>query len=321
MTEIQSPPDLGPVPDGVGRFTYPGYPNQISPAQRQWIENNHLANDRLTYLRQCSDKTHAPSTWGYTIYSACSGTTSNDRFADGLRRLEDWIRWRMQATRFVAGPESMIQRETDYGPLDGYPQPADELAKRFWLEVIHDYPDKATVRAGLDAEEGEEDFTAVGEAFLDWVGKNGKETENLYVRNDHCLIVDEKSLQTLENLPASIPALAFDELQTTSKVLRDAWVWLLDREYFTNFLEHGPEIPHGFPNERPWSPWIRLRLVSLGSLWFDRPEQRLGKWQNVIQRDKQKFDRVSWWNSYPYTMNDSLRRRREAEKKTIQEAQ
>lgn len=103
-------------------------------------------------------------------------------------------------------------------PAPDTPHDTDELARRFWTEVVEDYRDRDAVRCGLEVEEGLEDFSSIGRAFITWVRDNGKNIDQLehddfdadepelYVRNDHCLIIDERALAALETLPESPPA-------------------------------------------------------------------------------------------------------------------
>jgi hypothetical protein len=173
--------------------------------------------------------------------------------------------------RYRGFSESEVNEHPEQLPTSGEPHPSDELARRFYLEVIEDYPNRDQVRAGLNVEEGDENFTPVGAAFLDWVDENALDVDDLYVRNDHCLVIDERSLVSLEALPDVPPvspqtaAEERDLLLITGK----AWVWLVDRKATLDEEAGEPPARLGWmePDHPSFRPWCRIHLVNLVDLW------------------------------------------------------
>jgi hypothetical protein len=188
----------------------------------------------LRYLNESHNQTHAPYTWGFTIYRATK--CSDERFAAAVNRLEAWMRWRVRQSRFdffnTPTPEASE-------PLEGVSRATDEIAQRLWNEIIEEYPESASVCTNTDVLDGEEDFSAVGRAFSAWASSQDKDTESGYTRNDQCLVIDDKALRLLETLPETPPEVKRrdpngddgDDGVTLFQLLRNTWVWLLDRVY------------------------------------------------------------------------------------------
>jgi hypothetical protein len=266
-----------------------------------------------------------PYTWGFVLYRACFGGEFDQRFASAVKKLDSWTRYLAQQRRYAGlQPKDKDDPACDPTAPDGKTIPSMDLAKRFKLDIIEDYPDGTeSVSAGFEVDDGDEDFMAVGKAFLDWVDENAVDTSNLYVRNDHCLIIDERSLVTLEALPDTVPKPGpiklvggGCDLYFTESPQKDAWVWILDREYYDKYAEAGKQAPHVIPlppyshlKERRFDPWVRIRIDKLMRVWWYRPDgYEPGSWQSCIARDRDKFDRVNWWEGAPApTTNDSIR--------------
>jgi hypothetical protein len=125
--------------------------------------------------------------------------------------------------------------EAKFGPL--------ELAARFQFDIVHEIPDEdRDLHTGLDVPDGEDDFLPVGAAFVNWRNENVNDPDP-YTPNEHCIIVDEKSLAALEALPEQTPEpgptdLMNSEVSLTSDCeAKKVWVWILNREYYLCFFE------------------------------------------------------------------------------------
>lgn len=86
--------------------------------------------------------------------------------------------------------------------------------------------------------------------------------DDLYVRFDHCLIIDERAVAALEMLPDNPsevkPRLFRDRMAMHDTCRTDeAWVWLLDRKTMQD-QEDGklPSRPRWMePGHPPFPPW------------------------------------------------------------------
>jgi len=247
-----------------------------------------------------------PYTWGFTLYSAHLLPHAKERFQRGIAKLDRWLRYRAMQRRFTDLDPNGDYTQLDARPIDDKILPSHDLARRFKFDVIDEYPAMETVVAGCKTEDGDEDFMAIGQHFTQWVEEHALNTLDQYVRNDHCLIVDEKSLRTLEALPDQTPPPGPVEDDGNGCFLRSqpkgAWVWMLDREYFQKYARAQASDgsvrlpPYDHPDERRFEPWLRIYLCDLERVWFFRP---LGfspsGWGSVVERDRQKFDQVNWW--------------------------
>ncbi|CAG9950053.1 unnamed protein product [Clonostachys rosea f. rosea IK726] len=308
-------PDPGPFPEELLRPQGPPYRTDYDSALAFEIAEAEYS------MREDCDRV------GFTLYRAYFGPRTDERFPDAVRRLDAWVRHFVLSDRY-RGLDADTREECRLldSRLDPQrPLPSRELAKRFHLEVIEDYPGKEHIVAGHATEDGEEDFSSVGEAFTKWVTEHVVTQDDLYVRNDHCLIVDEKALEALERLPRSTPEPGPEPANAPQAKLlyghnSGAWVWMLDQEYIHTFTHSGPEhiwIRDTFgggpryTDGLPASPWIRIMPSSIPEVWFHRPRGFTpSNWTAVIQRDKQKFDKISWWNPVPSAVNEVYSRKR-----------
>ena len=132
------------------------------------------------------------------------------------------------------------------------------------------------------------------------------DASNLYVRDDYCIIVDEESLVTLEALSGKTPdpgpcELVSEDGGFMESPQDEAWVWILDRDYYEEFVvaaQHPPSEarlpPHGITGERRFDPWARIYISDLILLWFHRPYGYYPSDRGSrIARDKEKFDKVN----------------------------
>ncbi|KAJ4292877.1 putative serine/threonine-protein kinase iks1 [Collariella sp. IMI 366227] len=90
----------------------------------------HLLQEYVNY------STYIPYGWGYTIYRAAFGPESDGRFAAGVKRLEDWLRFIVLQSCYDAfGKRTDLPSnpDTDLNTL---------LAERLYNEVIQDYSNK-----------------------------------------------------------------------------------------------------------------------------------------------------------------------------------
>jgi hypothetical protein len=260
----------------------------------------------LRFLPDWQHNTPVPNGWGFTIYRAAFGPGSDERFAMGVKRLEDWLRYCVRQSRYDA-----FGRRTDT-PLDPDTDLTNTMAERLWNEVMEDYPGKEKVRtaaATAAGDEGREDFGPVGRAFVRWAEELGVDLSRRNVRYDHCLILDEAALETLEGLPADVPEvrpLPAPELGYLNPIKHGAakaWVWILDRE---SMQAREAGAPRQSPEDM-YPPWIRIRLPDLRTLWFWRPQELVpDSWSGVWGEDYVRHGGVSWWGESARTKNEML---------------
>lgn len=236
-----------------------------------------------------------PYTWGFTLYKA---SAADERFTQGVEKLNRWLRYLARQTRYAGlDPDNKEYLELDARPTNGKIWPSRDFARRFKLEIVHDYPEKDTVVAGSEVSDGDEDFMAIGSHFRAWVDEHGLDTSDLYVRNDHSLIVDDKALCTLETLPEQPPphgptAMVSEDGGFLEGPQAVAWVWMLDREYYGRYLQGENLPPYHHPDEKRFQPWVRIYISDLLRVWFYRPRgMSPGPWDCVVERDQDKLMR------------------------------
>jgi hypothetical protein len=309
---------LGPIPD---HLIHPSYPDN---QEKQAVEGARQVRANFDFLQTTTNNPSAPYVWGFTIYRAVFGPGSNERFTAGLSRLEDWIRWSVRQSRYE---EDWIlwNRCPATVPPTGAWDPTDAMAQRMWNEVVEDYPDRDKVRSGEGTEAGDDDFEPIGRAFIAWVESTGVDPLHLLVRYDHCLIIEELSLQAIERLPAEVPEVkprpfenptTREEQQELTKLLDSIWVWMLDRETMARHLE-GDTRPR-LPPESVCGyrisyipPWLRLRLSDVYSLWFRRSRNmETPSWDSKCEQDAVQYDKVFWWNPLASVIKEARARGR-----------
>ncbi|KAK4129552.1 hypothetical protein N657DRAFT_677153 [Parathielavia appendiculata] len=188
------------------------FDNDVSPLQPQILSSNfpiklqvrrlrnqHGSNLRLLWEYE-THNTYILNGWGFTIYRAAFGPGFDERFAAGLKRLENWLRFIVRQSRYDA-----FGKRQDL-PSDPDSDAAALLAERLWNEVVEEYPDKEKNISG--GEEGSEDFAPVGKAFIRWANELGKDLSQRNARYHHCLVLDETALNsTLEGSLEKVPEL------------------------------------------------------------------------------------------------------------------
>jgi len=236
---------------------------------------------------------------------------SDERFTRALQRLTNWIKWLVRASRYIEeGVRDLFPGDVISPLLPAIDDPTDHIADRLVNEVIEFTPGDGECDGNIVATgpEGEEDFSAVGRRFSDWVaslGVNLSQSRN-NARYDHCLIIDEKALKSLELLPEDMPPLEHRKIQSLYRApvaasFRKSWVWVLDRKANEALLADKWE-----ESEHP--PWLRLRVFSFMTLWFERAKGTIPlDWLELREEDKDRWETVGWWNSQAVTVNGVLR--------------
>ncbi|KAL6802469.1 hypothetical protein GGI42DRAFT_324531 [Trichoderma sp. SZMC 28013] len=198
-------------------------------------------------------------------------------------------------------------------PAPGEPDVTDEVAARMWNEVVEEYPDAQEI---ITEPEGSEDFSPIGRDFAARVesfdidtGPQDEKDRRRNTRYETCLIIDGRVLELLEGLPEDTPPVvplprSSPESQQAKQILRDNWVWILDRETAID-REEG--------DEQEFPPWIRIRLRSLRYFFFLSASGYVTKdWQSLVEEDKHNWDAVRWWNTIACTCNEVRRASRAA---------
>ncbi|UKZ96767.1 uncharacterized protein TrAFT101_011544 [Trichoderma asperellum] len=308
MSSSRTQPIFEPIFEPISQDpTVLVYPDKPSKSH---IEAHRSIRNDLRALKQEEFDPRVPYGWGFFIYRAVFGDGTDARFAEGLNRLENWLRWEVRSSRY----NSICEAETwekfpDYMPAPGEPDITDEVAARMWNEVVEEYPDAQEI---ITEPEGNEDFSPIGRDFAARVESfdinTGPQDEDDCRRNtryETCLIIDKRVLEILEGLPADTPpvvplSMSSPESQKAARqILWDNWVWILDRETAIDREE-------GDVQEFP--PWIRIRLGSLRFLFFQSAFGYVTtNWQRLVEEDKKNWDIVRWWNSVATTCNEVRR--------------
>jgi hypothetical protein len=247
-----------------------------------------------------------PYGWGFFIYRAVFGEGADARFAEGLNRLEKWLRWEARDSRYRNEDADIWKNYPDYMPTPGERDITDEIAERMWNEVVEEYPDAHEI---ITEPEGSEDFSPIGRDFASRVesfdldtGPEDEDDNRANTRYETCLIIDEKVLQILEALSAdSLPVIPRDKSETKEAIggLRERWIWILDRE--TSIDKEDGDVEE-FP------PWIRISLIQLRYLFFMRARGKVPyNWQGLVMEDTKHWDTVRWWMPMARSYNESSR--------------
>ncbi|RFU82009.1 hypothetical protein TARUN_191 [Trichoderma arundinaceum] len=306
MSSSRIQPNFEPISRDLINPVYPDNPS------KSFIERNRPIRHDLEAIQPEKFDPRVPYGWGFFIYRAIFGDGTDARFAEGLNRLEKWLRWEARNSRY-SSEAARWEEHPDFMPAPGEPDVTDEIAERLWNEVIEEYPDAQEI---VTEPEGSEDFSPIGRDFADRVesfnintGPQDEDDRRRNTRYETCLIIDGRVLEMLEKLPADTPPVvplptSSPESQQAAQILWDNWVWILDRESAID-REEG--------DEQEFPPWIRIRLTSLRFFFF---ESAFGyvttDWQSLVEEDKKKWDTVRWWNSVARTFNEVRRASRAA---------
>ncbi|KAL7907780.1 hypothetical protein GGI35DRAFT_67314 [Trichoderma velutinum] len=313
MSLSRTQPIFEPISRNLIDPVYPGNPS------KSLIERGRSIRGDLEAIQPEEFDPRVPYGWGFFIYRAVFGDGTNARFAEGLNRLEKWLRWEVRNSRYTSmGEAESWEKHPDCMPAPGEHDVTDEVAARIWNEVVEEYPDALEI---ITEPEGSEDFSPIGRDFAARVesfdintGPQYEEDRRRNTRYETCLIIDGRVLEMLEGLPADTPPVvplprSSPESRQAAQVLRDNWVWILDRETAIDRQE-------GDVQEFP--PWIRIRLRSLRFLFFRSAcGDILNVWQRLVEEDKKNWDTVRWWNSVGPVCNEVRRASRAASSNTV----
>jgi hypothetical protein len=306
-----------PIFEPISRdLTDPVYSDKLS---KSLIERGRPIRDDLEAISPEEFDPRVPYGWGFFIYRAVFGDGTDARFAEGLTRLEKWLRWEVRDSRYSGFDEAAIWKEhPEYMPAPGEPDVTDEVAARMWNEVIEEYPDAEEI---ITAPEGSEDFSPIGRDFAARVesfdintGPQDEKDRRRNTRYETCLIIDGRVLEMLEGLPAATPSVvplptSSPESQQAKQILHENWVWILDRE---------TAIDREMGDVQEFPPWIRIRLDSLRFFFFRSALGYVTKdWQSLVEEDKTNWDTVRWWNTLARSSNEIRRASRAASSNTF----
>ncbi|KAK8030536.1 hypothetical protein PG990_000270 [Apiospora arundinis] len=219
---------------------------RFTDQDRDSFAEARIVEDDIALLNRPTFSPHVPYSWGFTIYRDVPlGQEQDVRFTKGVRRLNEWMRWKIRSCRYTDEDLTRYESRPERMPQPQEHDRWDDVADRLWNEVVEEYPNVDRVGTTVL---GGEDFTPVGEAFVAWVaGVEGLDTSRRNARYDLCLIIDETVLQMLVDLPAETPPLEAPVLkpklryaepplatqqpgqQKAHDLCRDTWVWMLDR--------------------------------------------------------------------------------------------
>lgn len=291
-------PKLPPLSEGSVKPSFPNDP------LRQKLEGRRTSWSSLALLADTSFNSYVPYGWGFTIYRIRFAGDSDERFTRALQRLTTWIKWLVRASRYIEeGVRDLFPGDVIAPLPPAIDDPTDHIADRLVNEVI-----EFTPRDGDSEPEGEEDFSAVGRTFSDWVASldvDFSQSRN-NARYDHCLIIDEKALKSLELLPEDMPPLEHRKIQSPYRApvvanFHNSWVWVLDRKANEALLE-------GEWEEAEHPPWLRLRISLIMTLWFERAKGTIPlDWLELREEDKHNWETVGWWNPQAIIANGVLR--------------
>lgn len=279
----------------------PSFPDD---PQREQLEQRRPSWSSLALLADPVFNSYVPYAWGFTIYRVPFAGDSDERFTQALQRLTQWIKWLVRASRYSEeGTRDMFPGDVTAPIPPATDDPTDHLADRLFNQVIK--LNIADARAVITEPKGSEDFSVIERAFSDWVATLGVDLalSKNNARYDHCLIIDENALKSIELLPKDLPPLEHRKLNNPN--LRavfasfcDSWVWVLDRKSNEAWLA-GEKLEH--------PPWLRLRAYSFLELWFERAKVKTPlNWQKVREEDKLDWETVGWWNSSAGILNIAM---------------
>ncbi|KAK8135398.1 hypothetical protein PG984_003338 [Apiospora sp. TS-2023a] len=321
---------------------------------KERVEQGRVVRANFRLLGDPKFGPYLPYSWGFTIYRAVPpGEEQDARFAEGVRRLTEWMRWLVRNRRYTDEDVRMWQNHPDLMPQPADRDAWDEVADRLWNEVVEDYPNAAEVDT---SELGEEDLSPAGEAFLSWHAAHERPKFGHFVapnsRYDFCLVIDETALQSLEGLPAEPPALKapdidpklsqFQTLEERDRYKRAAFEALLVPKVADTNPQYGPLA---LPSEQvraksfcreawvwildretmrryrdgedfgEFPPWARIQLNFIYAVWFRRANEcETPYWERHVEEDKWQWDKVRWWRSGNAAMANEIRRRHRAER-------
>ncbi|KAK7955013.1 hypothetical protein PG996_015818 [Apiospora saccharicola] len=289
------------------------YPRFDDPTKER-VEQGRVVRANFRLLGDLKFGPYLPYSWGFTIYRAVPpGPEQDARFAEGVRRLTEWMRWLARNRRYTDEDVRMWQAHPDLMPQPADHDAWDDVADRLWNEVVEDYPNADQVDT---AELGEEDLSPAGEAFLAWHAaherpKFGDRFIAPNSRYDFCLVIDETALRSLEGLlPAEPPALKalelgpkppqFQSWEEECRYGRAAFEALLEPKMVDTSPQYGPML---LPSEQEraksfcreawvwildrdtmrryrdgedfgeFPPWARIQLVHIYAVWFRRANE------------------------------------------------
>ncbi|KAL2136240.1 hypothetical protein VTI74DRAFT_4673 [Chaetomium olivicolor] len=201
--------------------------------------------------------TYASGTWGYTVLRTAHSAVANDLWPSALDKLHRWV------SRYFIHYERM-GKDLPNGTID------DELGRRFALEVVDVDPERVTLPNDL-TKATQEDIKALDAVFEEWVCRAiGAETAARFQRRYNprfwdFLVVDEKSLRSLAELPDETPPVQLVSLR--ERLARKdlyvwAYVWLVDSQAVRRF--------RGFTDAENYNGLMKLSADSIDSAWFAR---------------------------------------------------
>ncbi|PON26714.1 hypothetical protein TGAM01_v204215 [Trichoderma gamsii] len=176
-----------PIFEPISRdLTDPVYPDNPS---KSFIERNRPIRGDLEAIKPEEFDPRVPYGWGFFIYRAVSGDGTDARFAEGLNRLEKWLRWEARNSRYNNDDEAARWKEhPDYMPAPGEPDVINEVAARMWNEVVEEYPDAQEIITDPSVYYPEDRSPAVADimaAAFTWL-----ECEKLMVESPDYIILD-----------------------------------------------------------------------------------------------------------------------------------
>ena len=293
--------------------TFPPVPRSLFYPRRPKTRDNETAL-RLEALGASRHTTYAQHLWGFTILRTVYTPESDALFPIAMRRLDAWARYSPHQGRFPKYGQAYESKAVTDG------EPNEELAKRFYCDVIEDKDRLAGIQSDAEG------FAKLRDYFREWwlvsVGVQpdlppnhdddddddddtddpGLDDPALEPNESHddprfrsVLVVDEECLRSLiEELPDETPPLRTavdrEEWLKYLRMGKKAWLWMLDTGYMTR--DESQFSPPGFRG------WFRLGPTELLWAWYE--------WKSYLHRQSDPSWKVRekdgvpgvWWYYY-----------------------
>ena len=186
--------------------------------------------------------------WGYTVLRTVYTPESDVLFPIAMERLKRLVHYWCHYNRFPAYGAFCERERIDYT------EPNDQLARRFFLDVVED-------REGL----AHLDHKGSADYFRRWLtGIDTSGAPHCEPRFSSYLVVDAESLASLAKIPDELPPL---QCPATKKDKADtlgtgypAWLWLVELKCMAQPAGHHTDAYPG---------WLRIEPPSILSTWQD----------------------------------------------------
>jgi hypothetical protein len=237
------------------------------------------------YERHVQRRYHGWGGWGYAVLRTVYTPESDVLFPLAMERLKAVVRWWVHYYRFPMFGPACEQRKV----LDT--RWNDEVADRFWLDVVEDkeglegFDSDGVVGVGESGDETRERetderaqelarFEGLAEYFRQWC--EGVDTQSCTgdvrdkdPRFTSCLVVDAESLAALAQMDEELPPLRCPATREEKAWIRGTgypgWLWMVEARYMALPAERRRECRGDGGDAYPG--WLRVLPEDLSPTW------------------------------------------------------